>query len=888
MIGKKVPSLGTGSKAGRITDLSSYITSAGHDEKCLASGFDGFMTDDLASRQAEMIALAESCKTSKDPIEHYIVSWPAHEIPTPEQAAEAVKIIQKEMGLEGLQMMWGLHQDTDNIHMHLMVNRVDPMTERARRINNGFDVDALQAAVAKVEHVQGWSVEANKRFAVVENGDVVRTFDGEKGPRLGQKQRDAERRTGEKSAVRIAQEQARPIIKEAQNWQELHQNLAEHGFRYEKKGSGAMLFVGDTPVKASDVNRDIALGQLQKRLGAYEPAPQGLEITRQIEPQPVNDVAASLGFREYSEQRNRYKTERIKAKAALDEKIKAEREALYKEQAAERKQALRGNWQGKGPALNAMRSVMAAEQAKAKAELMERQKEERRRFAQEFPPKFHDFEQWLSETKGKEAAQQYRYADLVAEAHGPDTGRKPHDIRSYQPDVAKDAVRYVNRDTGEIDFVDTGPKIQFLNRSDDAVLSGLQLSQQRYGKNLTLYGSDDFKDQAIRLAVANGITIANPELQERIKQERERQNAERMEKMKSEQARQFEIYHKALGADTYRTIARNKFDKKKVWYMDRQPDGTLPGFSPERIPWYDVTRKVNKQTEHLYFTPLSKSYHYVTVDDLTADKLKQMRAEGFDPADVQESSPGNLQAIVKIPRIELEPKPHLAAETKTLEYEASKELAKYLNSKYGDPEVKGTLQPSRMPGTPNVKDSHKQADGRYPTVKIIEASGEVCDRRDWLQAKMQELSRTKEQALGKDAGPKRGDYTPQAPTSSGEGKVYEAFRRDIEKKVLKGPATDASALDYMIAVRLRAVGYSPAQVAGIIESSTDRTGRAHTWPDYAKRTADAAFGPKGTQDMQRAGKYVEQWQKVKEKALTPPQSQQRQHVRERNSPGLSL
>jgi len=61
------------------------------------------------------------------------------------------------------------------------------------------------------------------------------------------------------------------------------------------------------------------------------------------------------------------------------------------------------------------------------------------------------------------------------------------------------------------------------------------------------------------------------------------------------------------------------------------------------------------------------------------------------------------------------------------------------------------------------------------------------------------------------------------------------------------------------------------------------------WPDYARRTADAAFSPKGTQDIARAGKYVDQWQAIKEKALmrpggdgTPPmpprkEQQQEQH-----------
>ena len=88
--------------------------------------------------------------------------------------------------------------------------------------------------------------------------------------------------------------------------------------------------------------------------------------------------------------------------------------------------------------------------------------------------------------------------------------------RNYDPVVIRKEVQYKNKSDGQTDFVDIGPKIRFLNRSDEAVLAGLQLCQQRFGKNLTLYGSEDFKKQAIKIAVANRITIANTELQEEI------------------------------------------------------------------------------------------------------------------------------------------------------------------------------------------------------------------------------------------------------------------------------------------------------------------------------------------------------------------------------------
>ena len=54
-----------------------------------------------------------------------------------------------------------------------------------------------------------------------------------------------ERSIGEKSAQRIAQERGHGIIKNTQSWAELHEKLARAGLRFERKGSGAIIKVGE-------------------------------------------------------------------------------------------------------------------------------------------------------------------------------------------------------------------------------------------------------------------------------------------------------------------------------------------------------------------------------------------------------------------------------------------------------------------------------------------------------------------------------------------------------------------------------------------------------------------------------------------------------------------
>ncbi|MEX3606066.1 MAG: relaxase/mobilization nuclease domain-containing protein [Burkholderia sp.] len=117
-----------------------------------------------------------------------------------------------------------MHQNTDNMHMHIAVNRAHPDTLKVIKPNKGFDKEAGHRAIATTEAIQEWSSEQNARYQVNANDEAIRgASDGRKAP--SQKRRDIEVRTGEQSAERIAIEAAAPIIRDASSWAELHAGL---------------------------------------------------------------------------------------------------------------------------------------------------------------------------------------------------------------------------------------------------------------------------------------------------------------------------------------------------------------------------------------------------------------------------------------------------------------------------------------------------------------------------------------------------------------------------------------------------------------------------------------------------------------------------------------
>lgn len=311
MIGKKLPNPDhSASKAVRVGTLAGYIRapeSESATEKCVYYGARGFLTETPEAQAAEMLALAEDAVRSPDPINHYVLSWREGERPTRQQVEEAVDILVDEMELEEHQLIYGLHVDTDNWHLHVMVNRAYEEEEtgrvKVRKISRGYDIDAVHRVGARIEWAQVWEVEANKRHRVLTDGTLERAIREESeaapgGP--GQQQLDRERRTGEKSAVRIARELALPILAEVRSWEELHARFAERSLLYERSTrarTGAVVTIGEVTVKASRVSREATLRKLEPRLGPYRPSDRSRE--RPVEPSDAAPlIAASKSWEE--------------------------------------------------------------------------------------------------------------------------------------------------------------------------------------------------------------------------------------------------------------------------------------------------------------------------------------------------------------------------------------------------------------------------------------------------------------------------------------------------------------------------------------------------------------------------------------------------------------
>jgi hypothetical protein len=124
------------------------------------------------------------------------------------------------------------------------------------------------------------------------------------------------------------------------------------------------------------------------------------------------------------------------------------------------------------------------------------------------------------------------------------------------------------------------------------------------------------------------------------------------------------------------------------------------------VPWL---RLQNADGRNIYVRP--KGEHNLSlVDDVNAGGVAKMKATGFAPALVVETSPGNFQAWLRHPR-------SLPRDLSTL---AARKLADTFG---GDRGAADWRHFGRLAGFTNRKDKYVSSDGLYPFVRLIEATG---------------------------------------------------------------------------------------------------------------------------------------------------------------------
>lgn len=534
----------------------------------------------LDTAHAEMRAVADRNARVRGPVFHFMICWREGEQPGRTQVFEAGRTALEAIGMtpDEHQHVFAIHRDTGNVHLHVVVNRVNLHTGRA--VNPGLSYLKLDRCMRELELRQGWQHNRGS-YAVVERDDQL-LVERDMRPRKERQTRPARARdmeafSGMESLATYASAAPRREVLAELNqpgvtWQDVHAVLARHGLKLRIKGQGLAIYAKGrerrTPVKASSVDERLGRRRLEQMLGPWvEPA----RVTRLADAErgymereidvadaPCREARARMRAalrarydREWAPLRVEFDTEHQKIRGrhkneyrALLERHRRVRERIRDSSllAIERKAAF---------------SVSAFERARELEALREQQSAERR--ALKRPQTYREWVEMLAQ-QGDEAAivqlRSWAWAQQRRRSHapGPEHGnwiagavRKENDpFPPARVKVMENWTWRVDTATGNVEylllggrqFVDEGWRVLFDSNEvqTDTMLAGLLLARQKFGSRIDVTGSGNFRERTAVLAATYrlDITFGDVALEAArlalVREEQQRENSRAAEK----------------------------------------------------------------------------------------------------------------------------------------------------------------------------------------------------------------------------------------------------------------------------------------------------------------------------------------------------------------------
>ena len=554
-------------------------------------------TDDPADAAILIQATqAANTRSKAEKTYHFVYSFPPGEQPDLETLHAIEDELCAAIGLDEHQRVSAVHIDTDNLHVHVAINKVHPTG--LQNIEPYYDQFRLMEACERLEVEHGLQrtfhgLEAKQRH---QNRDIellpakapeqrdslfrehlrnaydlsiskppeAKTLNGlrklsdtrlqrqsadkAEPVRIGAKVASVEAQSGIETLTGYAARELAPAMRQATSWQELHDAAAEHGLEVRQRGAGLVIGEPDLGIwaKASNVGRDLSMKALTDRLGPFQPSERQAEAKanrKRYEPRPRrpdNPTTAGL-FNQYQRERQ---AAILARRQGLDQ-IKRE-SAAFNAQVKQWSQTERMLLKvaGKGPTKRLMYGTIK-QQADASRQKNRQSADARRQalFKQTTMPTWADWLTQQAERGNTEALavlrdREERTRRWNGELLTADRADKAKAVvlDKLKPKARKDGtMAYSTIDGGMV--IDRKTHVQAQKATTGAALVALELASKRFeGQALIVEGTDEFRLEVAQLAGMHGlkVTFTDPAM--------ERMRRETAEYKEMEKAFQTEVY----------------------------------------------------------------------------------------------------------------------------------------------------------------------------------------------------------------------------------------------------------------------------------------------------------------------------------------------------------
>jgi Fe-S cluster biosynthesis and repair protein YggX len=461
-------------------------------------------------------------RATSDKTYHLIVSFRAGEEPSP----ETLKAIEEELcaglGFKDHQRVSAVHCDTENLHIHIAINKVHPVKHT---IHNPFqDYKTLAKLCANLEQQYGLEVD---------NHSTQRNHSAGRA-------RDMEAHAGVESLITWIQQNALAQIKQANSWEALHTVLHENGLRIKARDNGLAIctFDSDLGVKASSVSRECSKKQLEQRLGSFQPANEqslaSIKVKQRYERSPLTNNSAKTEQQSVriNNQAKLYSAELFSVyQSQMVEKSVIRNDAMHKARAQHKAQIQ----QAKDKAANKRRWIKALIQPGINKKLLlglvgkslqadikqinaEYKHKRQRLYNQNRRQTWLDWLQKQAVQGKRDALQLLRQRHVNNDQRGnylvkskynaaEQPGAISHDPQLPKAKVTKKGTVFYLHDKAVIK--DDGNRFHVAAEANQDVLTtALVHAKQRHGYQLSVHGNELFQENVVRASVKAGLNIS--------------------------------------------------------------------------------------------------------------------------------------------------------------------------------------------------------------------------------------------------------------------------------------------------------------------------------------------------------------------------------------------
>ena len=509
MIAKHVPMKSI--KKSDFDALVSYISDdQDKKERVEYTSVTNCQSEDLTAAIIEVTAVqGMNTRAESDKTYHLILSFREGERPSNEVLKEIERSICEGLGYGEHQRVSAVHCDTDNLHMHIAINKIHPT--RLTIHNSYNDHKVLGKLCEAIEIKYGLERDNHQSNKVASENRAA----------------DMERHAGVESLLSWVRRECLDQLHAAASWDEFHKVLREHGLTLQERGNGFVIADHDgLMVKASTVARDLSKGKLEGRLGVFESLSKDSGVASQstgrgkvYEPRPVGSrLDTTLLFA-------RYKNEQANQRALRAQQWKSVREERARKidaakRAAKLKRAViklstKSRIEKKILYALASKSLLADIQHANQQCQAERQAI----FERHRPQQWADWLRRKASSGDVDALNALRARDAAQGLSGDTIGgiggaRIRHGVKVKLDGVIKKGTIIYR--AGSSAIRDDGDKLKVSRGSSaDGLEVALRMAMERYGSTITVSGSAEFKARIVRTAVDAGIPLvfADPVLE---------------------------------------------------------------------------------------------------------------------------------------------------------------------------------------------------------------------------------------------------------------------------------------------------------------------------------------------------------------------------------------